>query len=431
MKLKENLFTHLQEVCAQSPSDDLASKRREAANVAILQDLPTVKNEEWKYTSLRHIANTDFRLHTTPAVVPAKWLKKLIALQNDYYVICFVNGFLNKELSNLPPNDHIHIMPIGDGFKNHPAFFLQFFGSLAPDNADFFTSLNTALGKQGLFIKLDKGASIDKPIRVVYLQVEDEPQITLIRNLIVLEQGAKLSLVEDFRSDDATHLLNRVNEIFLAPSARLNRSLLQIQCANLSAISKTYVKQERDSYFESNTMSWCGKLLRNNLEVMHANQNCETHLYGVYLPANSQLIDNHTLIDHASPHCNSSEHYKGILAHESKGVFNGKVMVRPDAQKTNAFQVNNNIVLHDTATMFAKPQLEIFADDVKCSHGATVGTLNEQEVFYLQARGISKPEAMRLLMEAFAGEIILKMDNEKLVQEVLQSMQQKLALMVN
>lgn len=218
-----------------------------------------------------------------------------------------------------------------------------------------------------------------------------------------------------------------MNEISLGTQAKLEHLNLQTSLAQACSVSLTRVEQERDSSYINDTLTWSGKLVRNNLETVHLGINCWTGYNGLYLADAENLIDNHTLVDHAVPHCESNETYKGIVAGHGKAVFNGKVMVRQDAQKTNAYQSNNTLLLGDHALVYAKPQLEIYADDVKCSHGATVGQVDGQELFYLRARGISEAEARKLLLLAFTGEIIDRVSMEALREPLYDSLSQRLS----
>ncbi len=215
-------------------------------------------------------------------------------------------------------------------------------------------------------------------------------------------------------------LVNSVTEVVCMQNAAVDMELIQTEGDNASHINNLHVVQHRDSRVSINTITLGGKVVRNNLHARLAESNCETHLYGLYLGEGHQMIDNHTTIDHAMPHCQSNELYKGVVGDHATAVFNGKVYVRPDAQKTNAFQENKNIVLSDTANVYTKPQLEIYADDVKCSHGATTGQLDEDSLFYLQSRGIGKEAAHALLINAFANDIIENITLDTLKQNLLE-----------
>ncbi|MEO6695213.1 MAG: Fe-S cluster assembly protein SufD, partial [Ignavibacteria bacterium] len=227
------------------------------------------------------------------------------------------------------------------------------------------------------------------------------------RNLILAEEGASVNVIEDYHTiGDKQSFTNAVTEIFCDKSSKVEHYKIQNDGDNSYHIGTSQVMQEKDSRFSNTTISWGGSITRNDLNSVFNDSNTECHFFGLYMLTGKQHVDNHTLADHKMPHCYSNELYKGILDDRSTGVFNGKIMVREDAQKTNAYQSNNNILLSDDATIYSKPQLEIFADDVKCSHGATTGQLNEEEMFYLQSRGISKDHARTLLLYAYASDVI-------------------------
>ncbi|MBC8488351.1 MAG: Fe-S cluster assembly protein SufD, partial [Bacteroidetes bacterium] len=227
------------------------------------------------------------------------------------------------------------------------------------------------------------------------------------RNLIVAGKDSHISIIDSYNTiGNNYNFLNTVTEIYAGENSQVHYCKIQNDGDNSIHVGTTQVQQEKNSHFNSATVSWGGNITRNNLNSFLNGMGCECHMYGAFILSGEQHVDNHTLVDHAAPNCYSNELYKGILDDNSTGVFNGKVMVRKDAQKTNAYQSNKNILLTDTATMNTKPQLEIFADDVKCSHGATTGQLNKEELFYLRTRGIDKDEARAMLLYAFASEVI-------------------------
>jgi Fe-S cluster assembly protein SufD len=245
--------------------------------------------------------------------------------------------------------------------------------------------------------------------------------------LYVAEEGAEIKIVEDYYSIGDKHsFTNIVTEIYCGENSKLERYKIQNDNDKAYQVGTTQVMQEKDSRFSDTTISWGGAITRNNLTSVFNGSNTECHFYGLYMLTGKQHVDNHTLADHAMPHCYSNELYKGIIDDKATGVFNGKIMVREDAQKTNAYQSNGNILLSEDATIYSKPQLEIFADDVKCSHGATTGQLNKEELFYLQARGIGKEEARILLLNAFAGDVVDSVKIDKLREKLKDTLSKKL-----
>ena len=268
----------------------------------------------------------------------------------------------------------------------------------------------------GILVYVSKNAVIEKPVMIINYMEESEKEILANhRNLIVIERGGKADVSEVYyASGKHASFSNTVTEIFLEENAELHHNKVQNEGTAAYHVGTTQVEQKNSSRFYSTVISWGGSLLRNNLNSVLNGEGIDCYFRGLYIVKGKQLIDNHTLADHAKPNSHSNELYKGLLDEEGTGVFNGKIMVRPNAQKTNAYQTNNNILLTDGATINSKPQLEIFADDVKCSHGATTGQINPDEVFYLRARGIPEAKAKMLLLSAYAHEIIDEVANEEL-----------------
>jgi Fe-S cluster assembly protein SufD len=286
--------------------------------------------------------------------------------------------------------------------------------------------LNTALATEGFVIHLTKNELVERPVVIYQLSTGmQERGWNNVRNLIVAEEGSKLTVIEKYISERPV-FDNVVTEIVVGANADVAHYKLQTRYGDAWQVGTTRVEQSRDSRYYNATISWSGALVRNNLQAKHVGQNCETHYFGLYMLDRDNLIDNHTLMDHAEPNCFSHELYKGIVGADGKAVFNGKVLVRPDAQKTNAYQSNANILLTDTGTVNAKPELEIFADDVKCSHGATVGQLDQNELFYLKTRGISEEKARTILLTAFAGEVVEAVRIDALREDLLDQLMAEL-----
>ncbi|MBC8112734.1 MAG: Fe-S cluster assembly protein SufD, partial [Verrucomicrobia bacterium] len=307
------------------------------------------------------------------------------------------------------------ICTFAEALEKYPEKVLAHFAQYADYQTDAFTALNTALAENGVFIHIPEGKIIEKPIVLYQISDATKPTIANLRHLIIAEKNSQFSLIEHFIGKNETvSFTNAVTEIVVEAHARVNYFKIQQEDQKSYHIGTTQVCQQKDSYFSAVTVTLSGVFVRNNLHLVLDAENCEAHMFGLYLPNENQLVDNHTLADHRKPNSYSNELYKGILDGKSVGVFNGKIFVRRDAQKTNAFQSNRSLVLSEEATMNTKPQLEIFADDVKCSHGAAVGQLDENMLFYLQTRGIPVREAKGLLMLAFANEVLLEVKNEPL-----------------
>jgi Fe-S cluster assembly protein SufD len=269
-------------------------------------------------------------------------------------------------------------------------------------------SLNTAFARDGAYIYVPKSKVVDRPVEVVYFTTGEGAEVmTQPRNLMVIEENAEVQILERHVSlTDHPVLTNAVTEMVVDKQARVSYYKVQNDKHTASLIDNTFITQQDNSNVIVGTFSFGGKLVRNNLSFTLNGQHSETHMDGITIIGEGQHVDHHTLVDHAMPNCYSRELYKGIYDDNAKGVFNGKVIVRQDAQKTNAFQQNNNVLLSDKASVDTKPQLEIFADDVKCSHGCTVGQLDEEALFYLRSRGIPEREAKALLMYAFSSDAL-------------------------
>ena len=273
---------------------------------------------------------------------------------------------------------------------------------------DSLTTLNTAFSREGAYIYIPKNKMPKKPVEIIHFSTGNETALLLQpRSLIIVEENAELQVIERHQSLTANEVLtNSVTEIFAAKSAILDYYKVQNDLSSASLIDNTYINQKSKSAVSVHTFSFGGKLTRNNLNFYQNGEYIDSTLKGVTILGEKQLVDHHTLVHHIEPNCESHQDYKGIYGENSTGVFNGKIIVDKIAQKTNAFQQNNNILISDKATINTKPQLEIFADDVKCSHGCTIGQLDEEALFYLQTRGIPKKEARALLMYAFANNVL-------------------------
>jgi Fe-S cluster assembly protein SufD len=279
-----------------------------------------------------------------------------------------------------------------------------------------FSLLNLAFSKNGLFLYVPKNAQATKLLHIQHITEECGVSFMVPTQIFgLVEQGGNASIIESFHhvgEENSSYFINGLNRFEIKANASLTHYKLQKESSKAYQVTNSGITQERDSIFTSHVIDAGGRMVRNNLNTELKGSGTETNYYGVYYATGDSHIDNQTFIDHAVPHCESNELYKGILDDHGVGVFNGKVLVRQDAQKTNAYQQNSSLVLSQTATMNAKPQLEIFADDVRCSHGATIGQLDEQSVFYLKSRGVPEPDARKLLQNAFLGEVIEKIENE-------------------
>lgn len=385
--------------------------RKKAAEKFEQMDFPTRRDENWKYTSVSNILTVQFgEASKKTAKKPLSENIRIPGLDAHYLV--FINGIFDEELSDSGfSQPGLHIVRIGDypNDSEHKDLILNILETSLEHVENAFGALNLAFAKNGILIKADKNVQIEKPVCLLHIDTdENAPSVFFPQIFVKAETGSRLSVIEHFSSigETSKNFSNALAQFFVEKNARLDHYKIQNLHTSASQISNGHVWQKRDSFFNSFVVDLGGKIVRNNLSAILTDTNTETHLYGAYLPAADQHIDNQTFIDHAFPNCFSNELYKGVIGAGGRGVFNGKVMVRPDAQKTNAFQQNANLLLDDSAIMDSKPQLEIFADDVKCSHGATIGQLDEASVFYLRSRGINDADARALLQYAFLGEVI-------------------------
>jgi Fe-S cluster assembly protein SufD len=303
----------------------------------------------------------------------------------------------------------------------------------APVEGSPFTALNTAGFRDGGLVHVPAGLDLERPVHLVYVTTADAEGTAIHpRNLIVVERGAKASVIESYvtLAPGGVYWTNPVTEVSAAAGSWLEHTRIQRESERAYHVGLTHVEQQRDSHYRSFSMAMGAALARHNLHVRLNDENIETLMYGLYLTRGEQVVDNHTAIFHDQPNCRSWEVYKGVLDGRSRAVFNGKVFVRPEAQKTDAKQTNRNLLLSDTAKVDTKPQLEIFADDVKCTHGATVGRLDDVALFYARSRGIPQVAAERLLTYAFAAEVIdevalepVRLELDRLVRERLAGQQ--------
>ncbi len=406
-------------------------KVADAKNRLSSLNYPTVRDEEWKYTPLRTLTSKK-TVSVEEAFVsfpqPTPDVRPHLLLGLDAHLLVWHNGKFCPELSRILDLPEGVIAGSVLEVANQKSAIAQLAGRLIKTDESAFTVRNTAFIQEGFGLHIEKGVTLNKPIMLLYLFDNHEVALEAnFRNLIRLEKNAKASIIEKWVVSGTAPVIVPMSEISLGHQANLEHLSLQTDLADSCSVSLSRIEQEQDSIYLNDTLSWSGQLVRNNLETVHLGSNCQTFYNGLYLADSDCIIDNHTLVDHAVPHCESNETYKGIVSGTGKAVFNGKVMVRKDAQKTNAYQSNNTLLLGEQALVYAKPQLEIYADDVKCSHGATVGQVDGQELFYLRARGISEPEARKLLLLAFAGEIIDKVSFEQLRASLFDSLSVRLS----
>ncbi|MDP5001389.1 MAG: Fe-S cluster assembly protein SufD [Flavobacterium sp.] len=369
---------------------------------------PTKKEEAWKYTSLNSILKNDFSVFPKKEnTIEFKDVKKYFLHEIDTYKVVFIDGIFSSFLSSTTHEGlDVCLMSSALTKPKYKMIVDTYFNQIA-NKEDSLTSLNTAFSLEGAYVNIPKSKVVEKPIEIIYFSTGNEAALmTQPRNLIIVGENAHVQIVERHQSLNSNPVLtNSVTEVFAQKRAIVDYYKVQndVQTANL--VDNTYIAQKQESRVSVHTFSFGGNITRNNLNFYHQGERIDSTLKGITIIGDKQHVDHYTLVQHATPNCESHQNYKTILNDSSTGVFNGKIFVEKEAQKTDAFQQNNNILIGDKATINAKPQLEIFADDVKCSHGCTIGQLDESAMFYMQQRGIPKKEAKALLMYAFTSEV--------------------------
>lgn len=368
------------------------------------KSFPTTRHEAWKYTRLTKLS----KLSPTLATLHEAGNSSRYAIHSTGNRIVIENGAIQLNATQFETVSGLSIKR----FSECSAHELQHVGSMLSLQNEPFNAMNTAYLQEGILIQIADKAQIEAPIELIHLLSKVECSAT-IRLFVHVGKFAKADLtIGTWAAGAEKSILNAVAEIHVSEGAHFTLRKLQSEEEGNFQICTEEITQEKDSVFTMHTVTLNGTLVRNNVRVRVSGTNCETNLYGAYLLKGNQHTDNHTVIDHMMPHCLSNELYKGVIDEQATAVFNGKVFVRKDAQKINAFQSNGNVLMSDTASVNSKPELEIYADDVKCSHGSTTGQLDEEAVFYLQSRGVSERSARNLLVEAFIGEVLEKDDNQ-------------------
>jgi Fe-S cluster assembly protein SufD len=384
-----------------------------SAAIATFTELgfPTVRDEDWRFTNVAPIAGLPFQ--PAPAVAANGAESRLLAEATFAKLpgtrLVFVNGFFAPKLSRIEkiPNG-ARVENFSAALAKDSALIEKHFGKYARTTDNAFAALNQAFFADGAFISVPANVEIAEPIQLIYISSAKQNGETIQpRNLIIAGANSKVTVVESYLSTVSTaYLTNAVTEIVAGDNAAIEHVKLQDETANAFHMATIAGEFGRASNVKVHSFALGAKLSRNNIRTKLAGEGLECILNGLYLTRDEQLADHHMIVEHAQPHCASHEYFNGILDDKSKGVFHGRIYVHPIAQKTDAKQTNKNLLLSDDATADTKPQLEIYADDVKCTHGATVGQLNDESIFYLRARGIPRPVARRMLIQAFAGEIV-------------------------
>ncbi len=395
----------------------LAELRQRAQARFEATGFPTSKEEDWRFNTLAPLTGTSFPLAPASETVT---LDELVPFQYAIpgaTTLVFVNGCFTPELStsgSLPAG--VTVRSLAAAIQTHGKLIESHLGKYSTIERDGFTALNTAFLKDGLFVHVPKNVEMQAPVHAIFVSDSRAAAgATHPRNLIVIESGARGAVIESYVGlTPATYFTNAVSEVVVEANGYLEHSRIQRESEKAFHIGTTHFRQDRDSRVHSSVVSFGAALGRNNLDMTLDGEGIESTLLGMYMGRGQQELDNHTSILHSHPNCGTREVYKGILDDKSHGIFNGKIYVTPEAQKTDAKQTNRVLLLSDTASIDTKPQLEIFADDVKCTHGATVGALDPMAGFYLQSRGIGGDLARRVLTYAFAAEVLEELPYEEM-----------------
>jgi Fe-S cluster assembly protein SufD len=409
MDLKEKLVSSFMAFENQVDVDSYVHGiRTEAIKTFETNGFPTKKEEAWKYTSLNKILKQNFSVFPKQEnAIEYSDVKKYFIHDIDTYKIVFIDGKYSSHLSQTTHDGmDVCLMSAALSKPKYRLVIENYFNKVATN--DSLSSLNTAFSSEGAYIHIPKNKLVEKPIQIIHFSTGNESALMLQpRNLIVVDENSHVQIIERHQSlTENSVLTNSVTEVYANKRAIVDYYKIQNDNQNASLIDNTFIKQKQESHASVHTFTFGGNLTRNNLNFYQHGERIDSTLKGVTIIGDKQHVDHNTLVHHIEPNCESHQDYKGIFDDSATGVFNGKVVVEKEAQKTNAFQANNNILISDKSTINTKPQLEIFADDVKCSHGCTIGQLDEDALFYMKTRGIPEKEAKALLMYAFANNVL-------------------------
>ncbi len=379
--------------------------------------LPTNKSEEYRFTPITSAIakNFEWKNKLSPSSITS--IDQFLIDGIEATILVFVNGSYSQSHSKIDHSSkEIKITSLSEAFRADKEVIRKYFDKVSQSEADPFAAMNTAFWQEGIFIHVSENSKVERPILFLHISDANQEQvITHSRLLLVVEKGGSLSVIEKFDSVGSNPIFQTLTEeIIVKENAQLEYCKIQNDSGNSHQVTNTVIQQSNISKVDTCTITLNGQLVRNNFSIVIDGEHCESHFHGLYLLNGNTIADNHTVVDHKKPNSFSNELYKGIMDGNSKGIFNGKIFVRPQAQKTNAFQSNRNILMSEDATVNTKPQLEIWADDVKCSHGCTSGQLDEEALFYLQTRGIPYDSAKAMLLYAFALDVLAPVKNEKL-----------------
>lgn len=385
------------------------STKEDAIDNFVKLGFPTIKDEDWRFTNILPIVKSQFSLQSEKPVDIGKIdLNKYIIPELNSHLMVFVDGIFSKELSNIKTtNSNVKIKPISESLIDDSNVIDQYIFKCADIETEAFTALNTAYFFDGAFVYVPKNTVLEQAVHILYISSDSNSCMYSPRNLIVVEDSSQAIVIEHYVSlQDSVYLSNTVSEVVIGENSTLDHYFIEQESKKAFSISTLEIKQGRNSNLNSHSILLGGSIVRNNIHPVLSGEGCNSTINGLFMSSGRQHMDNFMKIEHASPHCDSRQLYNGILADKSRGVFHGRIIVHKDAQKTDAKQTNRNLLLSDFAKIDTKPQLEIYADDVKCTHGATIGQLDKDSLFYLRSRGIEQPLAKAILLRAFASQSI-------------------------
>jgi Fe-S cluster assembly protein SufD len=410
MSALQTFFINSLDSASFSDLQDLRSGARESFKKL---GIPTLKHEDWRYSSLKKISDLNFESKANPQKVD---LSKTTLNGFGEFKIVFINGVYSAKDSSDFSALGVKVFDFKTALTEIPEVLEKHYGKYTENDKESLSALNVALAQEGAVIVVPANKTLEKTLVIQNLiNLKSNSEVINLHHLVVMQENSEAKIVELFETEGSENAFeNTITELVINKSARLDYYKIQNQTDGVYHVGTTQVWQDTQSYFYSATISLNGGFIRNNLNVVLDGEHIDNHLFGLYIPTGSQHVDNHSIVDHRKPNSSSNELYKGVLGDKSTGVFNGKIFVREDAQKTNAYQNCRNVLTSDSAVMNTKPQLEIWADDVKCSHGTTTGQLNDEAIFYMQSRGIPKKEAMRLQLVAFAEDVVSQIKIDEL-----------------
>lgn len=418
-----NLFKDFEDRLNGEKSRPVHKLRKAAIDKFAELDFPDRHQEDWRFTDITPILNHTFSYAAQKNTgVKSRALSPFLFGKMRSHLVTFVNGFYSPELSSsLPAPDGVVIGSLAEAMKSDDGAIGEYISKRLDAGSDAFTALNTAFTLDGAYINVPAGAVIEEPVHFLFISAGDGQFISQPRNLVIAGENSQVRFIEHYVSlHSGVYFTNAVTEIDAGPNAFVDGVKIQEENPEAYHVATTAASVQANGNYDSHAVSNGGRIYRHNINVTLDGEGGNNTLEGLYLTLGEQLSDTHSMIDHAAPNCTSGEHYKGILDDSSRAVFNGKIMVRPGAQKTNSYQENRNILLSDAARVDTKPQLEIFADDVKCSHGATVGQLDKESMFYLRSRGIGKERAKQILIYAFANDVLKNIRQDEVRQKLEQ-----------